>query len=85
MNIIKHKNHVDIAFRVEKHWDFPDSSKIKFKGFWINIGYTELGGWKLPINDRKLEISKSKIGDWLICNDDDPNVLRNCTWRKLQL
>lgn len=75
---------MDVAFRVEEHYCVPESSEYKFKGYWINIGYTELGGWKLPVNDRKLKILNTKISEWLIC-DEDNDVLRKCTWRKIQV
>jgi hypothetical protein len=80
--LLKHEHNVDVAFHVSKSYDFPDSSKYKLKGFWVNIGYTEQGGWRIT-NIQTIEIPKEDFEKWQICLFDRP-TLRESTWRNLK-
>lgn len=80
--LIKHKDNVDVAFMVLKSWDFPESSKYKIKGFWINLGFTAKGGWRISNSNVTIKIQKSRINEWQLCVDEKP-ILRESEWKSI--
>lgn len=81
-SIIKHGDNVDVAFEVMGSVEELNTGKYAFLGRWINIGYTEKGGWYIS-NPTTMTIPKSEFEDWLIMYEEAP-VMRDSKWRNLK-
>ena len=82
-SIIKHENNMDVAFEVVSSENKPSANNYVISGRWINIGYTEDGGWYCTGRLDTLTISKPDMEKWLIMVDEAP-VMRDSKWRYLK-
>jgi hypothetical protein len=80
-SIIRHKNAMDVAFRVQKtQGPFGSSQKYKLKGEWINMGFVQ--SYAIGIVN-KIELNREALSQWELCLESEPQCIRHSQWKAL--
>lgn len=75
-DVIKHRNSMDVCFKVVSIYEGSDSWKIK--GYWMNQGFHE--SWYLFANTTNIAIKKDNVKD-LLYTDKLHYCYRHADWK----